>query len=190
MARRLADEVKRLEHLGYSFEGAEASFEMVIHRARGHQPAFELVDYIALVEQREGNPMVSEATVKVRVGDRVVHTAAEGNGPVNALDAALRKALLPSYPEIDEMRLHDYKVRVIDESQATAAGVRVLIESGDRHQRWSTVGCSHQHHRGVLAGAGRRLRVRHPQGPRGRTEPASPRPRVHSSFDRLTAGVP
>jgi 2-isopropylmalate synthase len=141
-ARRLADEVKRLEHLGYSFEGADASFEMVIHRAQGHQPAFELVDYIALVEQREGNPMVSEATVKVRVGDRVMHTAAEGNGPVNALDAALRKALLASFPEIDEMRLHDYKVRVLDGTAATAAGVRVLIESGDRHRRWSTVGCS------------------------------------------------
>ncbi|MDP9326161.1 MAG: citramalate synthase, partial [Candidatus Dormibacteraeota bacterium] len=142
LARRLADEVKRLEHLGYSFEGAEASFEMVIHRARGYQAPFELVDYIALVEQREGNPMVSEATVKVRVGDRVIHTAAEGNGPVNALDAALRKALVPSFPEIDDMRLHDYKVRVLDGVAATAAGVRVLIESGDKHARWSTVGCS------------------------------------------------
>jgi 2-isopropylmalate synthase len=141
-ARRLAEEVKRLEHLGYSFEGAEASFEMVIHRARGYEAPFELVDFIALVEQREGNAMVSEATVKVRVGDVVVHTAAEGNGPVNALDAALRKALLPSYPEIDEMRLYDYKVRVLDGTAATAAGVRVLIESGDSRQRWSTVGCS------------------------------------------------
>jgi 2-isopropylmalate synthase len=142
LARRLADEVKRLEHKGYSFEGAEASFEMVIHRARGHKPSFELVDFIALVEQREGNALVSEATVKVRVGDKVVHTAAEGNGPVNALDAALRKALLPSFPQIDQMRLYDYKVRVLDESDGTAAGVRVLIESGDHHQRWSTVGCS------------------------------------------------
>jgi 2-isopropylmalate synthase len=142
LARRLADEVKRLEHKGYSFEGAEASFEMVIHRARGHRPSFELVDFIALVEQREGNALVSEATVKVRVGDKVVHTAAEGNGPVNALDAALRKALLPSFPQIDQMRLYDYKVRVLDESDGTAAGVRVLIESGDHHQRWSTVGCS------------------------------------------------
>jgi 2-isopropylmalate synthase len=141
-ARRLADEVKRLEHLGYSFEGAEASFEMVIHRARGLKPAFELIDFIALVEQREGNAMVSEATVKIRVGDDVMHTAAEGNGPVNALDNALRKALLPHYPEIETFRLHDYKVRVIDESQATAASVRVLIESGDHLRRWSTVGCS------------------------------------------------
>ena len=142
LARRLADEVKRLEHLGYSFEGAEASFEMVIHRARGLQPTFELVDFIALVEQREGNALVSEATVKVRIGDTVMHTAAEGNGPVNALDAALRKALLPHHPEIEAMRLHDYKVRVLDESHGTAAGVRVLIESGDHHERWSTVGCS------------------------------------------------
>jgi 2-isopropylmalate synthase len=142
LARRLAEEVKRLEHKGYSFEGAEASFEMVIHRAQGHRPSFELVDFIALVEQREANALVSEATVKVRVGDKIMHTAAEGNGPVNALDAALRKALSPSVPQIENMRLYDYKVRVLDESDGTAAGVRVLIESGDHHHRWSTVGCS------------------------------------------------
>jgi 2-isopropylmalate synthase len=141
-ARALADEVKQLEHRGYSFEGADASFEMVIHRARGEKPSFELIDMIALVEQREGNTIVSEATVKIRVGDAVMHTAGEGNGPVNALDGALRKALLPHFPEIDAIRLHDFKVRVIDESRATAATVRVLIESGDHHQRWSTVGCS------------------------------------------------
>jgi 2-isopropylmalate synthase len=142
LARRLADEVKRLEHRGYSFEGADASFEMVIHRARGEQASFELIDMIALVEQREGNAMVSEATVKIRVGGAVMHTAGEGNGPVNALDAALRKALLPHFPDIDAIRLHDYKVRVINESAATGAAVRVLIESGDRQRRWSTVGCS------------------------------------------------
>ncbi|MFN2462874.1 MAG: citramalate synthase [Candidatus Dormibacteria bacterium] len=142
LARRLADQVKEMEHRGYSFEGADASFEMVIHRARGESASFELIDMIALVEQREGNAMVSEATVKIRVADQVMHTAGEGNGPVNALDAALRKALLPHYPEIDAIRLHDYKVRVINGSDATAAGVRVLIESGDHHRRWSTVGCS------------------------------------------------
>jgi 2-isopropylmalate synthase len=103
---------------------------------------FELVDFIALVEQREGHALVSEATVKLRVDGRVVHTAGEGNGPVNALDAALRKALQPTHPEIDDVRLHDYKVRVIDGHDGTAAGVRVLIESGDSHGRWSTVGCS------------------------------------------------
>ena len=142
LARRLAEQVKQLEHRGYSFEGAEASFEMVIHRARGEKASFELIDMITLVEQREGNAMVSEATVKIRVADHVMHTAGEGNGPVNALDAALRKALQPHFPEIEAIRLHDYKVRVINGSAATAAGVRVLIESGDHHQRWSTVGCS------------------------------------------------
>jgi len=142
LVRRLTEEVKRLEHEGYSFEGADASLELVFQRAMGHTPPFQLIDFITIVEQREGNALVSEATVKLRVGDAVVHTAGEGNGPVNALDAALRKALLPAYPEIAGMRLHDYKVRVVNESAGTAARVRVLIESGDHLRRWSTVGCS------------------------------------------------
>jgi 2-isopropylmalate synthase len=142
LARRVADEVKQLEHRGYSFEGAEASFELLVHRARGNHPPFTLIDYIALVEQREGRSLVCEATIKVQVGDAVVHTAAEGNGPVNALDAALRKALTPSHPEIGATQLFDYKVRVLDGRDGTAAGVRVLVESGDHHRRWSTVGCS------------------------------------------------
>ncbi|MFN2569901.1 MAG: citramalate synthase [Candidatus Dormibacteria bacterium] len=142
LARQIAEEVKQLEAQGYSFEGAEASFELLVHRARGHRAAFELIDFITLVEQRGGKALVSEATVKVRVGDRVVHTAAEGNGPVNAIDSALRKALIPSFPELEAMGLHDYKVRVLDGSDGTAARVRVLIESGDHRRRWSTVGCS------------------------------------------------
>ena len=142
LARRVADEVKRLEHAGYSFEGAEASFELLIHRARGHEAPFRLVDYITLVEQREGRALVCEATVKVIVDGRVVHTAGEGNGPVNALDAALRKALTLSYPEIATTQLFDYKVRVLDGRDGTGAGVRVLVESGDHRRRWSTVGCS------------------------------------------------
>jgi 2-isopropylmalate synthase len=142
LARRVADEVKQLEHRGYSFEGAEASFELLVHRARGNPAPFTLIDYIALVEQREGRSLVCEATIKVLVGDAVVHTAAEGNGPVNALDAALRKALTPSHPEIGATQLFDYKVRVLDGRDGTAAGVRVLVESGDHHRRWSTVGCS------------------------------------------------
>jgi 2-isopropylmalate synthase len=142
LARRVADEVKQLEHRGYSFEGAEASFELLVHRARGNRPPFTLIDYIALVEQREGRSLVCEATIKVQVGELVVHTAAEGNGPVNALDAALRKALTPSHPEIGATQLFDYKVRVLDGRDGTAAGVRVLVESGDHHRRWSTVGCS------------------------------------------------
>ena len=142
LARRVADEVKQLEFSGHSFEGAEASFELLVHRARGNRAPFTLIDYIALVEQREGRSLVCEATIKVQVGDTVVHTAAEGNGPVNALDAALRKALTPSHPEIGATQLYDYKVRVLDGRDGTAAGVRVLVESGDHHRRWSTVGCS------------------------------------------------
>jgi 2-isopropylmalate synthase len=142
LARRVAEEVKELEFRGYSFEGAEASFELLVHRARGHEPPFKLVDYIALVEQREGRSLVCEATVKVLVDDEVTHTAAEGNGPVNAMDAALRKALTPRFPEIGMTQLFDYKVRVLDGRDGTAAGVRVLVESGDHHRRWSTVGCS------------------------------------------------
>jgi 2-isopropylmalate synthase len=142
LARSIARRVKELEHQGYAFEGAEGSFELLVHRARGHEPPFTLIDYIALVEQREGRSLVCEATVKVRIGEEVVHTVAEGNGPVNAIDAALRKSLLPSFPEIEVMQLHDYKVRVLDGRDGTAAGVRVLIESGDHQRRWSTVGCS------------------------------------------------
>jgi 2-isopropylmalate synthase len=142
LARRVAEEVKQLEHQGYSFEGAEASFELLVHRARGHRPPFALVDYIALVEQREGRAMTCEATVKVQIDGSVVHTAAEGNGPVNALDAALRKALIPAFPAIADTQLFDYKVRVLDGRDGTAAGVRVLVESGDHHSRWSTVGWS------------------------------------------------
>jgi len=142
LARRVAEQVKQLEHRGYSFEGAEASFELLVHRARGHQPPFTVVDYITLVEQREGRAMVCEATVKVQIDGAVVHTAAEGNGPINALDAALRKALTPAFPEIGTTQLFDYKVRVLDGRDGTAAGVRVLIESGDHRRRWSTVGCS------------------------------------------------
>jgi 2-isopropylmalate synthase len=142
LARRVAEEVKALEHRGYSFEGAEASFELLVHRAQGHRPPFTLVDCVALVEQREGRAMVCEATVKVQIDGRTEHTAAEGNGPVNALDAALRKALTGAYPEIADTQLFDYKVRVLDGRDGTAAGVRVLIESGDHRRRWSTVGCS------------------------------------------------
>jgi 2-isopropylmalate synthase len=142
VARRLADQVKQLEHRGFSFEGAEASFQLLVHRARGRGRPFTLIDYITLVEQREGRALVCEATIKILVDGEVVHTAAEGNGPVNALDAALRKALTPSFPEIADTQLFDYKVRVLDGRDGTAAGVRVLIESGDHHRRWNTVGCS------------------------------------------------
>jgi 2-isopropylmalate synthase len=142
LARRVTLRVKELEHQGYAFEGADGSFELLLERARGHAPAFELIDYIALTQQRSGGPPSCEATVKLRIGSQVVHTVAQGNGPVNAIDAAMRKALSPSFPETATTQLHDYKVRVLDGHDGTAAVVRVLIESGDHQSRWSTVGCS------------------------------------------------
>ena len=147
VTRRLVRQLKDLEHRGYSFEGADASFEMVIRRSRDdYEPPFSLLDFIALVEHRHGSSggIVSEGTIKVRVGEEVQHTAAEGNGPVNALDLALRKALLPRFPKLRHVRLHDYKVRILDEAAGTFAVTRVLIECGDVRdgRRWSTVGCS------------------------------------------------
>ena len=142
LVRSVTARVKELEHRGYTFEGADGSFELLVQRARGEQTPFELVDYIALVEQREGREPVCEATVKLRVHGQVVHTAAEGNGPVNAIDAAMRKALSPSFPETAHTQLFDYKVRVLDGHDGTGAVVRVLVESGDHRRRWSTVGCS------------------------------------------------
>ena len=146
VTRRLVRQLKDMEHRGYSFEGADASFEMVIRRTRpGYAPPFTLLDFIALTERRHGNgAVISEGTIKVRIGDEVHHTAAEGNGPVNALDLALRKALVPRFPQIEHVRLHDYKVRILDEAAGTHAVTRVLIESGDIRdgRRWSTVGCS------------------------------------------------
>jgi len=142
LARKIAVQVKALEYQGYSFEGAEASFEMLIRRAQGYQPRFELIDFISLVEQRKGHVLVSEATVKLKLGEKVEHTAAEGNGPVNALDCALRKALVRHHPAVADITLHDYKVRVLDGHDGTRAVVRVLIESGNGKTRWSTVGCS------------------------------------------------
>jgi 2-isopropylmalate synthase len=142
LARRVTARVKELEHQGYAFEGADGSFELLIERARGREPAFELIDYIALTQQRRDQPPSCEATVKVRIGGEVVHAAAEGNGPVNAIDAALRKAFSPAFPETSATQLYDYKVRVLDGHDGTAAVVRVLIESGDHQSRWSTVGCS------------------------------------------------
>jgi len=144
--RRLVRHLKELEHQGLSFEGADASFELVLRRLReDYRPLFEVLDFIALSERRGGiGQVLSEATIKVRVGDVVEHTAAEGDGPVNALDLALRKALVPRFPQLQHVRLHDYKVRILDGAAGTYATTRVLIESGDERdgRRWSTVGCS------------------------------------------------
>ena len=133
--------IKRLESEGLSFEGAEASFELLIRRHQtGYAPPFRVVDYTCLVEQRAGAELRAEATVKVEVDGELLHTAAEGNGPVNALDAALRKALRAFYPVLDTVHLYDYKVRIIDSGSATAARTRVTIESTDGSLEWSTMG--------------------------------------------------
>jgi 2-isopropylmalate synthase len=142
--QRVLDELKRLEHDGYEFEAAEASFELLVSKLRGtHRPYFELVGFRVIDEHRGALMPMSEATVKVKVGNHVEHTAASGNGPVNALDNALRRALGRFYPSIAEMRLVDYKVRVITSSlSGTASLVRVLIASRDDRTAWGTVGVS------------------------------------------------
>jgi len=140
--RKLLDELKELENQGYQFEGAEGSFELRVRKAfYGYQEPFALESLKVLIEVRDGT-VYSEAIIKINVNGEVVHTAAEGNGPVNALDNALRKALEGFYPEISGFQLNDYKVRVLDEKDGTGAVVRVLVESGDGHCSWGTVGVS------------------------------------------------
>ena len=150
-ARSILEQVKNAEAAGFQYEGAEASFEMLVRRALpDYTPAFMLQDFMTVVETWRRRPSMnsaednddplSEAVVKVRVGEEQFHTAAEGNGPVNALDEALRKALRGRFPEIGVVRLTDYKVRILNQESATAATVRVLIESTDGDHVWRTVG--------------------------------------------------
>lgn len=155
-ARRIVQHVKDQESKGFSYEGANASFDLVLRRALpNYEAPFEMVDFMVVIENRRRSsfgtgwrkdgaehPMLSEATVKVRVGDVVQHTAAEGDGPVGALDGALRKGLVGAYPELSAIRLTDYKVRVVNEGVGTGAAVRVVIESADDKDVWYTVGAS------------------------------------------------
>ena len=139
--RELSRIIKRLENEGLAFEGAEASFELLIRRkAADYAAPFRIVDYTCLVEQRSGQELLAEATVKVEVAGEILHTAADGNGPVNALDGALRKALRAFYPVLDGVHLVDYKVRILDGATATAARTRVIIDSQDGSTTWSTMG--------------------------------------------------
>jgi 2-isopropylmalate synthase len=139
--KELSQLVKRLESEGASFEGAEASFELLIRRYEpGYSAPFDVLDFTVIIEQREGQELRAEATVKVEVEGEVLHTAADGNGPVNALDAAMRKALRAFYPQLDGVHLVDYKVRIVDSAAATAARTRVVIESATGADTWSTVG--------------------------------------------------
>jgi 2-isopropylmalate synthase len=149
-AQKLLEQVKWLESRGFQYDSAEASFELLVHRAKpDYQPPFELVDFMIVVEAHRRPPTrkgleetLSEAMVKVRVGTEIMHTAAEGNGPVNALDQALRKALLQFYPGLSQVRLVDYKVRILEGSIGTGSSVRVLIESSDGVDDWRSVGSS------------------------------------------------
>ncbi len=141
--RAILAELKRLEHEGFQFEGAEASFELLMRRTMGqYRPAFTLKGLRIMVEKREAGECAAEASIRVAVDGKEEHTAAEGNGPVHALDRALRKALERFYPEIGRVRLVDYKVRVLNADAATAARVRVLIQSTDGTRTWGTVGVS------------------------------------------------
>jgi 2-isopropylmalate synthase len=142
----LLGHLKELEHSGFQFEGADASFELLMRRnLRPFRRFFRLVGFRVTDEKRsEEADTWCEATVMLEGPDGAVeHTAAEGNGPVNALDRALRKALTQFYPSIEKIQLLDYKVRVLDGRNGTGSRVRVLIESGDGDRRWSTVGVSH-----------------------------------------------
>ena len=137
---RVLKQVVDLENQGYQFEAAEASFDLLVKRAAGsYSPHFELVQYHTSVVNR-GGELVTEAAVKILVDDQLRHEVAEGDGPVNALDAALRKALNGRFPSLNEMQLVDYKVRVINSDAATAASVRVVIESKNHSDTWGTVG--------------------------------------------------
>jgi 2-isopropylmalate synthase len=136
-------EIKKLEAAGFSFEAAEASVALMLRRqTESYQPPFDLVDYTVMVEHRRGRGTFAEATVKVDIDGQRYHTAAEGDGPVHALDAALRKALRPIFPQVAEFHLVDYKVRILDGDQATAATTRVLINTQAGDRTWSTVGAS------------------------------------------------
>jgi 2-isopropylmalate synthase len=136
-------EIKELEARGFSFEAAEASVAVMMKRQEpGYRPPFELVDFLVAVEHRTGRGIFAEAMVKVRVDGEVLHTAAEGSGPVDALDAALRKALAPRFPRVVEMKLTDYKVRILDSDKGTGAITRVLVDTHMGDRRWSTVGAS------------------------------------------------
>ena len=155
-ARSIVAYIKEKESHGFSYEIGQASLDLVIRRnLPNYEAPFELVDFMVLVENRRRtsfgtgwrkdgveHPMLSEATVKVRIGDEVRHTAAEGNGPVDSLDRALRKALIEDYPGVSVVRLTDYKVRVVNEGAGTGAVVRVVIESADGRSTWHTVGAS------------------------------------------------
>lgn len=142
-AEKLLKLIQELEHKGYQFEAANGSFALLLEKAfKKHKKFFELQSFRVIIEKKEDGKMVSEATVKLKVKQTLEHATAEGDGPVNALDNALRKSLKGFYPTLSKMHLSDFKVRVLDAKSGTAAKVRVLIESQDDKDSWGTVGVS------------------------------------------------
>jgi len=143
LLKTIVHNIKELEHKGYQFDGAEASFELILHRELGNfTPYFDVLETKVYIESSKASKNVDQAVLKVSVGNEIEHIAADGDGPVNALDKALRKALIRFYPQIKSIRLVDYKVRVLEEKRGTSAKVRVLIETGDGKDTWGTVGVS------------------------------------------------
>src|SRR6185369_10195656 len=141
--RGLLKQVTEMERDGYSFEGAEASFELLLMQAVGrYRKLFDVEGFRVIVEKRGDGEPITEATVKLRVDGEDQLTVAEGDGPVHALDSALRKALLRFYPELAEIKLTDFKVRVVNVREGTAAKVRTIVDSSDGEDTWSTVGVS------------------------------------------------
>ncbi len=142
-AQKVLGQIKHMEHEGFTFEAAEASVELLFKRLEsGYERPFELVDYFVITERRHGRGLLSEATVKVKVAGEVKFTAAEGNGPVNALATALQEALVDAYPVLRTVRLSDYKVRILNSASGTAASTRVLIDFQSGGEAWTTVGAS------------------------------------------------
>jgi 2-isopropylmalate synthase len=144
----LVREIKELEHHGYSYDSADASFELLAHRFLKHVPDYFALQTFRVIDERRYNAngqliTLSEATIKLKVGGRLVMSVAEGNGPVNALDTALRKALRRKYHQLADLELVDYKVRIVNSGSGTKALTRVLIENMDSNgRRWTTIGVS------------------------------------------------
>jgi 2-isopropylmalate synthase len=142
-AKQVLAEIKALENQGYAFEAAQASIDLMLRWAGAdYKPLFEVVDFMVITENRQGRGLFTEATVKVKIGDEVRHTVAEGNGPVNALNLALRQALERDFPRLRNIHLSDYKVRILDSDHGTAATTRVMIDfyEGGTKASWTTVG--------------------------------------------------
>ncbi len=143
VAARVVERLKEREHRGYHYEAAPASFELLLRREAGsYEPLFELESFRVTTEKRAGGRVETEAVVKLRVGGERYVRVAEGNGPVNALDKALRGVIAEQHPELGEIELTNYKVRILDESHGTGAVTRVLLDSTDHRREWGTIGVS------------------------------------------------